>query len=154
MSIEDQDRLIEVLTVAIGNMLRSSANEMPLEDIEAIDEALSLYGSDPGIAEDAVRDALDKFIPDIDEEISEIGTIDELDDYEKRLNRLIAKRNCVGKSASSDLLRRRERLEEAEYDWDEDSYRRSSTPFPGPAEATNADIKSMFGELSSSRSGS
>lgn len=146
-----QDYLHQIITVATANMLKTYASELPFEDIQALDEALYSYGSDPEIAENAVHAALDSFIPVIDSEMSNFGSLNELDEFEESLNNLIEKRRYFGKSPARDIKFKRERLLEDESNRsEEEGY---SGGYRGSAISNISDdhIRSMFQALSASR---
>jgi hypothetical protein len=151
LSIEDLEHFEALLTEATANILKNCAYELPFEDIEALDEALFTYGSDPDLARSAIHRALDTFIPDIDVEMEDYGSVDELDEFEKKLRSIISKRGYIGASPDRDLRYKRDELLEAEYGSRDDGYSARPIKRDEPWENSNEYIQSMFAGLATDR---
>ncbi|MEG3148224.1 restriction endonuclease [Sphingomonas sp. RT2P30] len=108
LPIAERDHFHELLTKLIADILKNYVDELPFEDIEALDDVLFTFGSDTAVAGEAIRTALNSFIPDIDNEMMNYGSLDELDDFERRLKGLIERRGYSGHSPERDIRARAE----------------------------------------------
>lgn len=148
ISTQDLDFFLRRLTELAVDLLTSRADELPFEDIEALDDALFTFGNDADLAQTAVHAALDKFIPEIDSEMSDFGSVDELDEFEKRLRGIINRRHYAGVSPDIDLRYKRSSLEEDEDNiTPDDGYSPVAAKRSEPVENSNAYIQSMFSDL-------
>lgn len=153
LPLQELDHFHGLLTVATANLLNTYAYELPFEDIEALDEALFAYGSDPIVAKEAIHAALNTFLPEIDNEMTDFGSLDELDEFERKLKGLIGKRGYVGVSPDRDLRYKREQLEEDELNRSPDEGYSDGVVKPsGSGEHSDEHIRSMFSDLGTSRS--
>ena len=120
---------------------------MPFEDIAALDEGLHSYGSNPALAKEAVHAALDEFLTEVDSEMSNFGSVGELEDFEEELHSLIERRNYQGNIPFMDIDTKRGELQEMEDSRDSnEGYNESSTRAQA-FDASDAEIKSMFMEF-------
>lgn len=148
LPIDDLNHFHDLLTSSAAQLLTERADELPFEDIEALEEALFDYGNDLAAARAAIHAALDSFIPEIDNEMADFGSVDELEQFEDRLKGMIKRRGYVGASPERDLKYKRERLEEDDLGRDSDEgYSRGAAKPHEPDENSNEHIQSMFANL-------
>lgn len=148
----DLDFFQSKLTEAVASILINHGSELTFQDLEALDSAIFDYGSDPALAEEAVRIALDNYIPEIDTEMDDFSSTSELDDFESALTDLIQRRGYSGISPDSDLKYKREYLEEKESQhYDSENYRGGYAGPTPPVGSSDQSIRSMFSDLRNSR---
>jgi adenylate kinase family enzyme len=141
-----------MLTEVTAGILQNAADELPFEDIEALDEALFNFGSDPLLARSAIHQALDRFIPEIDNEMADFASLDELETFETKLRGMITRRGYAGASPDSDLRYKRNRLIEDEDERGPDEgYQPAKHTRREPTDVSDGYIESMFAELSETR---
>lgn len=152
LSIDKLDYFLTLLTHVTAEFLKDTPVKLPFEDIEALDEALFAFGNNPTLARTAIYEALDTFIPEIDYEMADYGSVDELDEFEKKLRRVIARRGYVGTSPDQDLLYKRESLlEDEENRSQNEGYRPGLAKHSEPVENSDDYIQSMFVDLTTGR---
>lgn len=154
LPFDEENHIHSIITNAAARLLVDYAAEMPFEDLSALDESLFNYGFDISVAENAIHAALDAFIPEIDNEMADFGSIDELDEFADNLKELIKKRGYFGKSPDKDLNYKRDKLQEDEYERDDDRGYRSASRPSAPKDVSDDYIRSMFRGLGQSRTDS
>lgn len=133
-----------VLTRQLAEMLAECGEELTLDEIARISEALTDNGEDN--ARSATEESLRSYVKELDEKLSDITSPGELDDYEARLLSMLGEHGMElayeGKKA---IERHREYLDE-EYDRSDSGYSPSSK-VRGGSDATDAEIRSLFSTL-------
>jgi predicted ATPase len=136
------DEAKRVVSAAVAKMLVDYAGALSLDDIESVAFRLCEHGRDQGAAGDVVRKALKAYIRDIDSTLSEISSLEELEEFEHELKRVMREFDLYGSRADRDIQYRREHLIEGEEHGDEDGHGRSTSL--SQAEFSDDQIKSMF----------
>lgn len=145
---DDLEHFHSLLTECAARLLRECGDGLPFEDIEALEEALRDFGNDITGASAAVHAALNSFIPEIDNEMADYGSIDELDEFERKLRGMMKRHGYANISPDDDLKYKRNQLEEDEANRDaSDDYSGTSDKSDGPDENSNVHISSMFSDL-------
>lgn len=148
LPITDMDAIHQSVTRKAAELLEQFAYAMPLDDVDALDDALHQYGSDALLAQRASRAGLNGFIRELDDHLGEIGSVSDLDSFEEELNRVLQRRHVAEPSVRRDIQSRRERLAEQEDESDEGGYTpTASQSQPLVEEISNAEIRSMFSGL-------
>jgi hypothetical protein len=133
-----------VLTRQLTEMLAKCGDELTLDEISGISEALVTNGEEN--ARSATEESLRGYVKELDEKLSEITSPSELDDYENKLLSMLGEHGIEltyqGRRA---IERHREHLDE--------EYSRSDSEYsPSPqlrrdSDATDAEIRSLFSTL-------
>lgn len=148
LPIDELDHFHELLTQSTARLLSERADELPFEDIEALEEALFDFGNNPDVARAAIHTALDSFIREIDNEMEDFGNVDELEQFESKLKAMIKRRGYTGVSPDRDLKYKRDRLLEDEYDRDPSDGYSAAAPKPHEIdENSDEHIQSMFADF-------
>jgi hypothetical protein len=144
LPLSELDEAKRVVSAAVEKMLVDYGGTLSLDDIESLAYALYECGGDQDAAGDAARAALRAYISDIDSTLSEITSLDELDDFGRDLKRVMETFGLVDVRADGDIRSRLESLLEPEehYD-DEEGYGRSASPSQ-VQEVSDDQIRSMF----------
>ena len=148
LPLAELDLVQLVVTQKAAELLQDYGYALPLDEVDALDDALHRYGSDTILAQRASRAGLAGFINDLDEHLGEIGSVSDLDSFEEELNRVLQRHQVVDPAVKRDIQSRRERLAEQEDERDEAGY----TPTPSRTdrsehELTGDEIRSMFAAL-------
>ena len=147
LPMADLDANHAVVTAKAAELLEALGYALPLDEVDALDDALHRYGSDPTIAAHASRTGIGGFIKELDQHLDDIGSVSDLDSFETELNRVMLRRGIVDPVVKRDVQSRRERLQETEDD-DDGGYT-SSKSETAQDEITSAQIRSMFTSLAS-----
>jgi hypothetical protein len=142
LPLSELDETKRVVSAAVTKMLIDCGGLLSLDDIESIAHRLNEYDSDQDAAGAVAQKSLRAFISEIDSTLSEISSLDELDDFERELKRLIGEYGLVDSRVDRDISYRRESLLEREEHYDEEGYGRS--PSPSQPEFSDDQIRSMF----------
>ena len=133
-----------VLTQQLTEMLAKCGDELTLDEIAAISEALVANGEDR--ARSATEESLRGYVKELDEKLSEITSPSELDDYENKLLSMLGEHGIeLAYQGRRAIERHREHLDE--------EYARSDSEYsPSPqlrsdSDATDAEIRSLFSTL-------
>jgi hypothetical protein len=147
-------KLQKIVTDAACNLLVNCAGNFSFEDIKYLDEALQNYGTDAVLFVSSVSFALDAFVSDLDSELSNFSTVDEIDEFEEELTELLQKRAISIKYSSEDLAEKRQAIRQAEFEREgEDRYTSGGESYQAVREASSEAIRSMFGVLSVAHEG-
>lgn len=137
------DRTRDVLTEASTNMLANFGEDLAIDDITSIADALDQL-ADSSAVHNAAADALRGFISGIDDKLSDVSSSQELSTFHEEL--VIAARAygiSIDETLTRDIESRREALEERENEADETPYQHTG-PQAGSGGISNSEIKSMF----------
>ena len=133
----------ETLTNAAANMLAKAGEDLAIDDIKSIADALEPL-AEPDLVRSAASNALRGFILKIEDKLSDVSSSRELDTFNDEL--AIAS-NTYGVPIDMTLTReiqsRRETLEARENEEDTDPYQQAG-PQTAVGEISDAEIKSMF----------
>ena len=146
---KEVDRANQVITIKTAEMLEEFAFALGIEDIVALDDALHKYGSDNGLVSKAVNAALECFTKNLDDQLSEIDYVDDLDSFEEELNRLMDRRSYKSKTVRRDIEYRRERLYEREQKESAKEGYSAGTTHITRSQISTDEIRSMFAGLES-----
>lgn len=149
INISLEERLRRTVTAAAATLLAQHGDELGLEDLQSLDSAIHEYGMDEDILNEASRVAEKAIECCIASEIDQIGSVEELDEFERDLKSYFAQRNYLSLSVHWDLDRRRARLADEGRMEPERSYQRRST-WIGDIDASDDEIRSMFRGLARS----
>lgn len=141
-------RFRDVTSEAAARLLIDYADELSFEDVQSLDEALHTYGNDAARALEASHTALASIERYVDQEIREIKTVEDLDEYEQTLLGLLNKRSFRTGSVVYDIQYRREQLVEEGRLENHSTYRGGGSA-PADMDMSNSDIRSMFRGLTS-----
>jgi energy-coupling factor transporter ATP-binding protein EcfA2 len=128
------------------SLLTDFAPVLSFEDIESLDDALHGYGTDPAGATKASRIALKSIETDIDFDICEIESVEELDEHEQNLLKLMEKRRFSPLTVTRAIERRRDVLLEEGRLEPRNSYQRTGVETSEPTISDQA-LRSMFSGL-------
>jgi hypothetical protein len=131
----------KVLTEVIAEMLSGEGGYLLLEELESIASHVFRYGVDEALCSEAAAQALRTHIENISDALSEINSVQDLDDYERELTGLMRKYGVANPSVTGDIHWRRERLFERE-DGGEPTY--SQHARQATSEISDDQIRSMF----------
>lgn len=137
------DRTRDVLTEASANMLANIGEDLAIDDITSIADALAQL-ADASVVHNAAADALRGFIFGIDDKLADVSSSQELSTFHEEL--VIAARAYgvgVDEALTRDIESRREALEEREKEADETPYQHTG-PQAGSGDISDSEIKSMF----------
>jgi hypothetical protein len=115
------------LTQVISEMLSVDGGYMPLEDLASIVSHVLEYGADRSLCSDAAAEALQVHIDNISDTLSDISTLQDLDDYEQELTEMMGAYGVVASKATRAIQQKRERL------YDRDDGGRTSLLPPCPS---------------------
>jgi hypothetical protein len=145
-----KERYKRIVARGVADMLADQGEYMDLDEISSLTKALTECSSDEALIKTAAQRALEGLVGNIDDKLTDIGSTSELDSFEEDL--FEAMRRCelpVDYSMREELRSRREILLDREAE-KEDRYQPSETARP-PREASDDEIKSLFGTLSQYR---
>jgi len=131
-----------VVTAAAAQMLADYGDSLNFDEITSVGNKLYTYGSDKDLAVEAIADGMKAYVANIDPVLSEIHSIDELDEFEHELRRFMEEYGIFNTSAASDFRYRRESLLERD-DNDDEGYGRSVSLAPSH-QVSDDQIRSMF----------
>ena len=139
-------RTRDVLTEASANMLANIGEDLAIDDITSVADALAKL-AESSVVRNAAADALRGFILGIDERLADISSSQELDTFREELVSA-ARAYGVGidETLTRDIENRREVLEERENEGDEAPYQHTGSQ-AGPGDISDSEIKSMFSML-------
>lgn len=137
------DPTCEALTNAAANMLANAGEDLAIDDITSIADALEPL-MEHGLVSSAASDALRGFILGIEGKLSDVSSSQELDTFRENLVSA-AKTYGVRIDAAlmQDIQSRREVLDEREGEEDTDPYQQAGLQ-AATGEISDAEIKSMF----------
>jgi hypothetical protein len=117
---------------------------LPLEDLSSIVTHVLQYGVDEALCSKAAAKALSVHIENMSDNLSDLNTMEELDDYEEELARMMGTYGVEDEKASRAIERKRQRLYERD-----DSDRPVYSPHVRPVSRGISDdqIRSMFSGL-------
>ncbi|OEO25055.1 hypothetical protein AX279_14655 [Pseudomonas sp. J237] len=137
------DRTRDVLTVSSANMLANIGEDLAIDDITSIADALAQL-ADSSVVLNAAADALRGFIFGINDKLADVSSSQELSTFHEEL--VIAARAYgvgVDETLTRNIESRGEALEERENEADETPYQHTG-PQAGPGDISDSEIKSMF----------
>ncbi len=141
-------RFRDVTSEAAAQLLINSADELSFEDVQSLDEALHTYGNNAARALEASHEAMASIERYVDQEIREIKTVEDLDEYEETLVEFLKKRSFdVGKVVYDIQYRREQLVEEGRLE-NHSTYRGGGSAAP-EMDMSSSDIRSMFRGLTS-----
>jgi hypothetical protein len=147
-SWELEERFRNVATSAVAEFLSQNSLSLSLEDIQSLDETLHTYGANKALAAQVSFDALDAIAQNIDSEIRNIESIDELDEFEANIVGLMERRNFSPENVVRNINWRRNDLsDEGRYERRQ-TFATSGNTAPSKPMA-DAEMKSMFDSLKS-----
>lgn len=135
----------EILTAKIARMLEQNGNFLSLEALKLVSDRLFVFGTSEDKAGEASRAAVAAQLKDLDETLSNISSLDELDTFESELKGLVERYRVTHPRMTWRLRDCREKLEEQE----QQAYDKGSgwRPRPSPGWISNDDIRCLFGTL-------
>lgn len=137
----------EALTSATVNMLANAGNDLTIDDITRIAEALEPL-TDHGLVRSAASDALRGFMFGIEDKLSDVSSSQELDSFR---DNLVSAAETYGVDIDAALTQgiqsRLEVLEEREGEEDPDPYQQAER-LAAAGEISDFEIKSMFSLMS------
>lgn len=139
-------RFRTIATVSGARLLSEYARVLSFEDIQSLDEALHSYGNDDSRSTQASHEAFESFAKDISDELSQIDSIEELDQYEENLSEFMRKRGFMSYRLTSAIDRHRDHLLEEGNMEPSGVYRPASGRTNSDVMSDHA-IRSMFGSL-------
>jgi Restriction endonuclease len=143
LPLDEMDAVRQLVTKKAGELLATFGYALPLDEIEALDNALHTYGSDTNFAERASLAGLAGFAEQIDDHLEDIGSVEDLEGFVEELDRLMKRRNFEHTRLTQRIAAKRSSLYR-----DEDSHAREryeSTPgAPTFPDMTTDQIRSMF----------
>ncbi len=133
----------ESLTNAAANMLANAGEDLAIDDITSIADALESL-TEHGLVRSAASDALRGFILGIEDKLSDVSSSQELDTFRDDLVSAAETYGvCIDAALMQDIHSRREVLEEREGEEDADPYQQAGLQATA-GEISDAEIKSMF----------
>lgn len=139
----DLDPACEALTNAAANMLANAGEDLAIDDITSIADALEPL-TEQGLVRSAASDALRGFIFGIEDKLSDVSSSQELDTFR---DDLVSAAKTYGvridAALTQDIQSHRETLEKRECEEDSDPYQQAG-PQAAAGEISDAEIKSMF----------
>jgi len=143
-----ETRFRELTSEAAAQLLIDHVDELSFEDVQSLDEALHAYGNDAVRALEASYAAMSSLERNVDDEIREIKTIEDLDEYEQTLLEFLNKRSFRTSSVVRDIQYRRDQLFEEGRLENRGTYRGGRSTLD-EMDMSNNDIRSMFRGLTS-----
>jgi len=138
-------RFRSIMTKLAATYLVQYGPTMGFEDFEAFEGELHDHADDPAVALAASRDALGDLVHQLEVDLREIDTVEDLDEFEASLLDLMRRRGVSTKKAVSEIDYRREQLYEEGSVSRRGGYRGQGGA--NEAGASDRDIRSMFGGL-------
>lgn len=135
-------RFQATVTNAAAGLMSDYSDALSFEDIQSLDESLHTYAADEQIAQTASHEAMSALARNIDAEVSNIETIEELDEFEDNMLKFMRKRKFPTAGVTWDINYRRERLADEGRMERRDTYN-SGIPF-GDKSMSDSQIRSMF----------
>lgn len=132
---------------ATARLLDLWGGAITLDDLDAIASKLTQFGTDQSKAKAAVHSALRYFIDNIDETLRDYETLDDLEDFEIDLNRLMVRYEYVDPRVARDIEYRRDAILEGRVGRYRSNYGSLEQPDEQPDVSDN-EIKSMFKGIS------
>lgn len=145
-----ETRFQAAVTNAAANLMTEQSIFLSFEDVQSLDASLHEYGSDEQVAMAASHEAMSALAKNVDSEVSNIETVEELDEFEDSLMTFMRKRNFPTATVAWDINYRRERLANEGRMERRQSYS-GGVPF-GDKSMSNSEIRSMFRGLGRDRS--
>ena len=137
------DSTREALTNAAANMLTNAGEDLEINDITSIADALKPL-TEHGVVCCAVSEALRGFMSGIEDKLSDVSSSQELDTFRGELFSAAKTYGVpIDTTLTQDIQRRRDSLEEREDEEDRDPYRQAG-PQTVADEISDAEIKSIF----------
>jgi energy-coupling factor transporter ATP-binding protein EcfA2 len=137
--LEDAKR---VLSAAVAEMLVEYGSALNLDEIQSVSKSLFEHGVDEDAASRASKEGLKKYIENLSESLDELGSVSELEDYEKNLRNTMEEFGVSDFRVSLRIESRRENLMEREERADHEGYGGArSTP---QTQISDDQIRSMF----------
>ncbi|OYX64309.1 MAG: hypothetical protein B7Y88_11530 [Sphingomonadales bacterium 32-64-17] len=103
LPIELDDKLRTYTTNAAANLLINEACALSFEGLQSPDDALHDYGNDDSPAQHASEEAIASFASNIDADLNQIETVEDLEKFESTLTSFISKRGVSSFRASYDM---------------------------------------------------
>lgn len=147
---EDAEEVGQVLSFAIGRLLSEWGHELSFDDINAVANALSEFGTDTTVAADSYKDALSKRVTDMDSILLDYGSVVDLDDFESKLTSLMSKHGVPLGDVVDQIGSYRETLIEREQEREDENYEPLQSMSPRQNETVQ--IRSMFAGLMANHS--
>lgn len=139
------DEACDVLAEEMRSMLRVYGGRMSLDDIEAVHQSLNIYGWDSSGTAESSRAALENYLQDHDQALSELTSLDDLESYEAQLLELLEKFDIRSGEAEDKIEERRREIHEKR-DRSVGSWRSVSSG-GNIDRITSDEIRSMFSDL-------
>lgn len=143
MDFSLETRLRRTVTAAAATLLAKHGDELSLEDLQSLDSAIHEYGVGDDILDEASRVAQKAIERCVTSEVDQIGSVQELDEFEEELSSYLAKRDGLSLSIRRDIDRRRDNLVDDGHLEPKRSYQGSSK-WIGRTDASDDEIRSMF----------
>ena len=146
LSLEDQQNLLgsEILVEATAEMLSSSGDELSIEDIGAIAQAIDVYGEAPNAASTAAAAAMRGFLGELTDRLWDVTSSDELDIFEHELISALKQFDVPFETwMETKIQEHRDYLIEKESEPSEEGYTPVARPLKTP-EVSDTDIQSLF----------
>lgn len=132
----------DLTSEAAARLLIDRADELSFEDVQSLDDALHTYGNDAMRALEASHAAMESIERNIDQEVCEMKTVEDLDEYEQTIIDLFKKRSFRTHHVMSCIDHRRDQLVFEGRIENHSSYRSGGRS--NYTDMSNADICSMF----------
>jgi hypothetical protein len=145
----EKEAVRHLVTQKAGELLATSGDGLPIEDIDALDTALHKFGSDPDFANRASLAALAGLAQHIDAHLRDLPSVDDLEAFVQELEQLMKRRNFEDTGLMRRIATKRNELYIDDAIRAGESYTNTSTPAaPIDPEMTTDQIRSMFKEIS------
>jgi hypothetical protein len=146
LSWEEREAIesIGMLVQATADMLAACGNQLSLDEIRAIADAIDIHGEEPHLARLAASDALHGFLGELTDRVFEVSSTSELDSFEEELTSVLKRYDvALGSVAQKTLSEHREYLEEKESEEEQEGYTPAARQ-QRDLEASDDEVKSLF----------
>jgi len=145
LPLEVVEEAIMVFSSRVGDMIRYNGHWIELDDLSRVARNLRSYGDDSDETIDAAREAVEGYIADLDDALSQVSSTDELRQYERDLGSLMKEFGVTDRTVEERIdIRRDELLEEEARD---SSSFEPTRPTNLPGHVSDDEIRSMFAEI-------
>lgn len=145
----DQQLLVPSTTVLVEQlteMLNERGEDLTLDEITCISQALESGGDDEERIRNATEESLRSYVKNLDEKLVDISSPSELDDYELRLSEMLSSHGMDLQYQGKKAIERHRKYLDEEYDRSDSGYSPSSK-LQREMDATDAEVKSLFATL-------
>jgi len=139
------DNIRSAFSAKVGDMIRYNGSWIELNDLSRITRNLRSYGDVSDETEESAREAIEGYIADLEEALSQVSSTYELGRYERDLSGLMEEFGVSDFSVDERIEIRRGELQEEE-DRDEASFE-STQPTKLAGHISDDEIRSMFAEM-------